>query len=108
MSNGKASDLGSEDLERLPELGELPGIIAPLGRLGPGALITEKGLAHLFKRHPYSIKRMVQRGELPPPCRMAGSNTWTAGALVRHIEGRLEQAARESERMTRKLANLSP
>lgn len=95
-------------VENLPDQGDLPGIIPLLGELKPGSLITEKGLARLFKRHPASIKRMVQRGELPPPCRMAGSNTWTAGALVRHIEKRLEQAAQEQERLSRKLAQLSP
>ncbi|MBI2505056.1 MAG: hypothetical protein HYW07_17700 [Candidatus Latescibacteria bacterium] len=96
------------DVESLPDSGELPGIIALLGELKPGAVLFEEGLARLFDRHPASIKRAVQRGELPPPCRLFGGNAWTAGALVRHIEKRLEQAAKESERQSQRVAKLSP
>jgi len=87
---------------------ELPGIVSTLGELGPGAVVTEEGLARLFSRHPASIKRAVQRGELPPPCRLFGRNTWTAGALVRHIEARLDEAARQATKMAQKLTRLSP
>jgi len=96
------------DEDNLPEAGDLPGIIAELGELGPGALVTEEGLACLFDRHPASIKRAVRRRELPPPCRLLGGNIWTAGVLVRHFEKRLEEAAKEAERMAQKLARLSP
>lgn len=96
------------DVEDLGDSTGLPGIIAILGELGPGAIITEAGMARLFDRHPVSIKRAAQRGELPPPCRLLGGNVWTVGALVRHIEKRLEQAAKEAERMAQKLARLSP
>ncbi|MBI2503263.1 MAG: hypothetical protein HYW07_08515 [Candidatus Latescibacteria bacterium] len=102
------TDLAPVEVENLPDPGESPGIIAALGELGPGAIITEGGMAHLFKRHPASIKRAVLRGELPPPTRLLGSSAWTVGAVVRHIEKRLETAAREAERMARKLARLSP
>jgi len=84
------------------------GIVAELGDLGPGALITEPALARLFNRHPASVKRAVQRGELPPPTRLFGKNTWTAGALVRHIEARLTQAAKEAEREKQKFQTLRP
>lgn len=96
--------------ETSPDLAslEIEGIIPLLGELKPGALVTEKGLARIFKRHPASIKRMVQRGELPLPCRMAGAPTWTAGSILRHIEARLERAAKESERLSQRLAKLSP
>lgn len=86
----------------------LPGIIALLGELGPGAILTEEGVARLFSRHVASVKRAVTRGELPPPCRLFGGNAWTARVLVQHIERRLEEAAKEAKRMARKLVRLSP
>jgi len=86
----------------------LPGVVAALGELAEGAIVFEEGLAHLFGRHPVSIKRAVERGELPPPCRLFGQNAWTAGALVQHIEKRLVKAAKETECMTQKIARLSP
>ena len=108
MNNETIPDLTPLDVESLPDSGDLPGIIALLGELKPGAVLFEEGLARLFDRHPASIKRAVQRGELPPPCRLFGGNAWTAGALVRHIEKRLEQAAKESERQSQRVAKLSP
>ena len=85
-----------------------PGIIATLGELKPGAVITEEGVAFLFKRHVTSIKRAVLRGELPPPCRMFGGNVWTAGVVLTHIEARLAEAAKEAEALQRKIRELSP
>ena len=86
---------------------DFPGVIAALGELKPGAIITEEGIARLFNRHVTSVKRAVQRAELPPPCRLFGTNAWTAGVLVQYIENRLEQAAKEAERDSRRIANLS-
>jgi hypothetical protein len=88
--------------------GDLPGVIAVLGELGPGAILTEEGVSRLFGRHVASVKRAVQRGELPPPCRLFGSNAWTARSLISHIEQRLSAAAKEADAMARKLARLTP
>jgi len=100
---------GEEDSDSTGvETASLPGIIRELGDLGPGAVITEGGLARLFRRHPVSIKRAVQRGELPPPCRLCGSSAWTAGVIVRHLESRLEKAAKDMARLEQKIARLSP
>jgi hypothetical protein len=72
----------------------------------------EQGLAVLFGRHESSVKRAVERGELPQPVRLFGQNAWTAGVLVKHLEARLEQAAREADQkaedMRRKMLELSP
>ena len=99
----------SNDLpERIPGIDNLPGVILELGQLGSGAVVTEEGIAGLFNRHESSVKRAVQRGELPPPVRMFGQNTWTAGVLVSHIEARLASAAQDAESIERKLVELKP
>ena len=108
MSETMPNDLATSGVESLTDKSSLPGIIAALGELGSGAVITEEGVAHLFNRHEASVKRAVQRGELPPPCRLFGSNTWTAGAVIGHIEKRLEEAAREAENEAKRIVNLSP
>jgi hypothetical protein len=84
------------------------GIVPELGAYGPGAIITESGLAKLLKRHPVSIKRAVQRGELPPPVRLCGGPAWTVGTLVSFMEKRLEAAAKEAERQAHKVESLRP
>jgi len=86
---------------------DLPGVIRELGELGAGAIVTEEGITQLFNRCPTSVKRAVQRGELPPPCRLFGSNAWTVGALVSHIERRLEQAAVKSQQVADKIRKLN-
>ena len=93
---------------RESEIANLPGVIAELGKLGAGAVVTEQGLAGLFNRHESSVKRAVQRGELPPPVRMFGQNIWTAGVLVRHTEERLARAAKDAESTKRKFVELQP
>ena len=108
MSDTAGDDLTLDEIDGLAEATRVPGIIAALGELKPGAIITEEGVAHLFHRHVVSVKRAVQRGELPPPCRLFGVSVWTVGALVRYIERRLEQAAQEAERDAQRMRNLSP
>ena len=51
----------------------------------------------MLDKHPVSIRRAIDRGELPPPTRLMGQRTWTKGAIVRHIEARLEAATRQAE-----------
>lgn len=72
-----------EDLEHLSDRNDMSGIIRELGELKPGSIVTEQGIARLFHRQVVSVKRAVQRGELPPPCRLFGINVWTVGELVR-------------------------
>jgi hypothetical protein len=76
-----------------------PGIIPALAELPPGTLITERGLAEIFGKCTASIKAAVDRNELPPPVRLMGRRTWTAGAILRHHESRLEAEARKFARL---------
>jgi hypothetical protein len=84
----------------------LDGVCSELGALPPGALVTEKALAVMLAKCVKSIKRAVARGELPAPVRIMGAPTWTAGAIVRHVEKRLDAAAREAERERARLGQL--
>ena len=94
-----ASPGGEEENLDLTDDRETPGVIAVLGELGAGAVITEKGLARLFHRSPSTVKRAVSRGELPKPVTLFGQQSWTAGVLVEHLEKRqrlAEDAAAEA------------
>ncbi len=70
-------------------------------KLEDGALVTESALAEVFGKHPVSIRRAVERGELPPPVRLMGKPVWTAGAIRRHLDLRLKEAAKEAEFLDR-------
>jgi hypothetical protein len=108
MNDKMNIDLTPGDVEILDGLDSIPGIIAVLGELKPGAILTEEGMAALFGRHPASVKRAVQRGELPPPTRLFGSNAWTVRVLIRHIEDRLDQAARDAQKTQERITRLEP
>ena len=88
------------------DIHDLPGIITALGE--SDGIITEAGLAQLFGRCSVSVKRAVERGELPPPVRLFGQNTWTAGVIVAHLEQRLKIAAKEAAQLQGKIRALSP
>jgi len=70
--------------------------------------LDERALAGLFQCCPTTIKRAVQRGELPAPVRMFGRPMWTAGRIVEHVTARLETAQKEAEREAQRLSRLSP
>ena len=83
------------------------GIIRELGDLPEGAVISEQGLAKIFDRHKASVKRAVERGELPPSVRLFGEPVWTVRALREHLTKRLDNARKESEQLQKKINNFS-
>lgn len=101
-------DNDSEWLKNQGASTESSGVVRDLGDLPPGAIVTEEGLARIFRRHHVSIKRAVQRGELPPSVRLFGVPVWTVDAIRQHLRQRLEKALKENEQMARKSVKLSP
>lgn len=76
------------------------GVFLDLGSLPPGTLITEDGLAGLLgKSCRKTVKRAVEKGELPRPVKLMGKNTWTAGTIIRYLEKRLEAEDRKFARL---------
>jgi hypothetical protein len=83
------------------------GIIKELGELPPDTVLSEEALARMFSRHRVSIKRAVERGELPPSVRLFGEPVWTVQALRDHMNHRLEAAKKEAEQLQRRISQLS-
>ncbi len=87
---------------------EIPdGIVRELGDLPSGAIIEKEALARMFHCHSVSVKRAVERGELPPPTRLFGKSRWTAGAILDHVSKRLDAAQREAEKTAAKFLKFS-
>ena len=83
-----------------PDGEHIKGIYAELGTLPENTLVTEDGLAKLMgKACRESIKRAVDREELPRPVKIMGKNTWTVGSIIRHTEGRLQAEVRKIAKM---------
>jgi len=82
------------------------GVIRDLGLVEPETILFEKGLAEILGCCTQTIKRCVDRGELPPSVRMNGKPCWTARSIVEHIEERLRAAKREAESEAARLARM--
>ena len=81
-------------------------IVRALGDLPADSVVTEDGLAKMFDRHGVSVRRAVERGELPPSVRLFGKPVWTIGILRNHMSRRLEQAQKEADRLNQKISQL--
>jgi hypothetical protein len=102
------AEIGGADT---PESQDLPGVIGDLARLPGNTIISLDYLAKVvFKVCPKTIRRSIRRGEIPPPVALPGraKASWTVGVLLSHIQARLERAARERERLERKVEALAP
>lgn len=76
--------------------------------LDDGAIIFEHELAELFGKCPVSIKRAVERGELPPSTRFLGKPIWTAAAIRGHIGDRLQAEKEAREKAVRNIRKFKP
>lgn len=106
--NAPTNDVDDKSAGDAPPSALSEGVFPEIGELPDGAILTEDALARIFRRHPVSIKRAVERGELPPPTRLLGGPVWTAAAILNHINGRLDMAKKDKTKIARKVDDLRP
>jgi len=61
-------------------------------------IITTQDFEALFNICDDTVTRAYKRGDIPPPIRLFGYNTWTIEALQQHLTRRLEEARVQAER----------
>lgn len=98
----------SEKSDGAVEAGGTWSIVKELSELPIRAIVGEDALAHMFSRCTVSIKRAVERHELPRPIRMFGKPCWTAGAILDHFDNRLQAAQLEAKKEEERIDNFSP
>jgi predicted DNA-binding transcriptional regulator AlpA len=69
-----------------------------LNDMADSDIVSEQNLAEIFGKHPESIKRAIQRGELPEPVPLFKRRVWTAGAIRRFLDDRLHKAQEDRAR----------
>jgi len=97
---------GAQDVDK--QIGVADGTVREIGALPPGTIIDEEALARMFHRHSVSVKRAVERGELPAPMRLFGKPCWTVAAILNHLTKRLDAAQRERDKAIANITQLSP
>src|SRR5512145_3347699 len=91
--NDAASPVPNHDGSTSPDAQEAdPGLdlMTTLAVLPKDAIISEQQFAQLFRRHITSVKRAIQRGELPPSVPLLNEQVWTVGVILAHLNARLE------------------
>ncbi|MDP6355696.1 MAG: helix-turn-helix domain-containing protein [Planctomycetota bacterium] len=83
-------------------------LVDELAQLPDKAILDEKHLAGLLKKHPRTIQRMVERGELPPPAGFANHKVWLVSHILSYLENALAKAAQEAEREAARISKFSP
>ena len=79
-----------------------------LAELPERTILNARRLARLLNLTPRTLRRMVQRHELPPPVRLAGRSCWMAGKVLDHIEAVADRALKEAEKEAARIRRLSP
>ena len=72
---------------------------ANLAKLPADTMLPEEALMKMLNKSRKSIRRSVDRGELPAPVRVMGKRVWTVSSIVQHIQNRLKDKANESRSM---------
>jgi len=73
------------------------GVAFGFAGFSPDDLLDEPTVAAALRTTPRTVKRMVERGELPAPVMLAGRRCWNVGRVRQWID-RLSQEAEEKEK----------
>ena len=85
-----------------PAAGGAGVLIDALARLPAMAILDEAALAKALHVAPRTLRRMVNRWQLPPPVPLGGRSVWFAGRVLAHIEAAAIRAEKDAERDARK------
>lgn len=81
-----------------------PGLtITRLCELLPGTMLDERALAESLDVSPRTLRRMVERRELPAGVKLGARKIWFADKVREYLEARAERLAEESRREAARL-----
>lgn len=105
-----ADDIGEANpspIQVSPGTEESPtGIITALATLPEKALLEETAMTRALGVSARTIRRMVDRHELPPPIPLAGRSVWIAGRVFAYLDAQANQAEKEAEQAYRKIQRI--
>ena len=82
--------------------------IPTMSEVAPEAVLSLAEMCRILGRSRWALSRAVERGELPPPVRFLGRRAWVAGAVVRHLQQRQDEAMRQQATMARRVVAMQP
>ena len=94
--------------EAEPDLGDLPGVWREFNELGQNTIVTEGAVAAILGKHLMSIRRAIDKQQLPPPVKLMDQRVWRLGAILDFIDGRLAAEQKDAEKLRRKVLEMAP
>lgn len=73
-------------------------LVTELAQMPERAILDKVKLAAVLKCDPRSINNLVARGELPPPVTLCKRAVWMAGAILTHLEKRMDKELSRAQR----------
>ncbi len=95
---------GNNDREKDGELKD--GFITFLSKQHELVMLTEEALADELGVTPRTIRRMIERRELPKPLLLGGKKIWKIGAIVEHFDNMSRLTLQEAQIEAKKFLNL--
>ena len=83
--NGRSRTAMSDEALNSDNAGDRLEVGIRLAQLGADTVVSEAELAKVVGRHRVSIRRAVERGELPAPFRAFGKPSWVVQSLLDHF-----------------------
>ena len=86
-----------------------PGLLVyELARLPEKTIMDESRLASIFQITPRTLRRMVQRAELPPPISLGGRSVWLSDRVLSYLNTAAELAEKEALSEFKRISKYSP
>jgi len=94
------------DGDRAGPHGSAGFVLSDLAELPQRTILDEHALAGVLGVTTRTIRRMVQRHELPPAVPLAGRAVWFVGKVLAHVEAAADLAAKDADREARRTRTL--
>lgn len=95
--------------EEISDSRDKPGLLVDeLSRLPDKTIMDESKLASMLKITPRTLRRMVQRAELPPPISLGGRSIWLSDRVLSYLNTAAELAEKEALNQIKRISKYSP
>ena len=74
-------------------------LVTTLAELPGATILNEQTLANILHVSPRSIRRMTDRGEIPPPISLGSRRVWSSGKLLEFLDERFDAATRDLRKL---------